>query len=212
MEVSGISRYFIAISLCLLGSCSLIDRRDYANIMDSQSFQDDFLVPNRDFEVIAGDSERGFWGEEDIRNRTPANAYDQAEIAYHQSLRQELMTLESRLNEDEYQNYSNARKFLRTDSERIYFLRLGPHEQGEYMAARGLVPLGRENRPEQARFSPGLSLGMSKYEVMQLWGQPDRRDYAGQPENENERWAYSRSGTTKYIYFEAGQVEGWTQR
>jgi hypothetical protein len=50
---------------------------------------------------------------------------------------------------------------------------------------------------------------MSKTQVLQSWGEPARVDIAGNPSNENERWLYSMNGASKYIYFEAGEVQGW---
>ena len=57
--------------------------------------------------------------------------------------------------------------------------------------------------------SNDVSLGMNKNDVLESMGRPLQVEIAGNPRNENERWLYDLNGASKYIYFEAGEVQGW---
>ncbi len=50
---------------------------------------------------------------------------------------------------------------------------------------------------------------MSKNDIVASLGKPARVEIAGNPSYENERWVYQFNGSSKYIYFESGVVQGW---
>ena len=50
---------------------------------------------------------------------------------------------------------------------------------------------------------------MSKVQVIDMWGRPARIEVAGNPSNENEKWAFYENGRVKFVYFEGGTVQGW---
>jgi hypothetical protein len=54
-----------------------------------------------------------------------------------------------------------------------------------------------------------VAIGMRKPDVLDSLGKPLRVEIAGNPRHENERWLYRLNGAPKYIYFEAGEVQGW---
>ncbi len=57
--------------------------------------------------------------------------------------------------------------------------------------------------------SDEIFVGMTKSEVRSVWGGPNRVEVAGNPREENERWAFYHNGEVKYVYFEQGIVQGW---
>jgi SNF2 family DNA or RNA helicase len=194
-------------------SCSQFHTgRTYLSEMEHDDSR--FFSPNEDFPVVAGDSGRTWNSEREQRERTPASEEDVAEVRAKRSLRQELADLENRQTEENLKLYEAHLRDLPTVSERIYFLKLSPYDRKDYLMARGLIREPKRSRsfdPEKSfrLRDQALSLGMSKTQVLQSWGEPARVDIAGNPSNENERWLYSMNGASKYIYFEAGEVQGW---
>lgn len=61
-----------------------------------------------------------------------------------------------------------------------------------------------------------ITLGMTREQVRQAWGEPRARDYAGDSASGNERWTYT-LGVSSYwsiqpkriVYFDRGLVAGW---
>jgi hypothetical protein len=78
----------------------------------------------------------------------------------------------------------------------------------------------REAVIEHASLSGDLVLGMNKYTVVSVWGNPTEIQTAGEPGSQNEKWIYSPSVSrrlrapaqmsgTKVVFFESGRVAGW---
>lgn len=205
----------ILLSTFILTSCSLFDYREHEMVMDTR-FDNDMWVPEKDFQVIPGDSGRSFRDRNEIRDRVPATARDKKERDYYQSLRQEIISLENRLSEREYEDYQKIRPKLGGLSEQIYFLRLSYREKMDYINSRRIqvkknyTVQGFNNYNFNQRQPVGI--GMSKSEVLERWGSPVQRQYAGSPSDQNEKWSYMVNGRQKYIYFEQGRVEGWTEQ
>jgi hypothetical protein len=173
-----------------------------------------FFGPGIDFPVVAGDSGRDWSTDREMRARTPATEEERAENQYKKSLRQELLTLEQLQSEESFNFYEKHKHQLSTISEKIYFLKLPPHERREYLLARGFIDESKistflQSERMLADRKQDILLGMTKNDVMESWGKPVRVDIAGNPRNENERWLYKMNGASKYIYFESGSVQGW---
>jgi hypothetical protein len=232
----NISNLLILLTLTTVSSCALMDRRDFSDQMNYR-FDEPMFRPNQDFMVMAGDTGRDYDSYEDIMSRTPANEKVGGDYRYEKSLQRELSYLERKMDDSEYFEYTRFKNRLGSTSEKIYFLRLSPSEQNEYLRLRKIearsqqISQNYENRRNvassnsyspysQGRRSPSafetikkdITLGMSKDDAVRSWGMPERRDIDGDPMLQNERWAYRRNGITKYIYFEGGKVEGWSEQ
>lgn len=79
-------------------------------------------------------------------------------------------------------------------------------------------PRRRKSRSSSARDSEeavarDIALGMNRFEVSRLWGDPREVQPSGNPEYGNERWLYwnglSYLSSEKVVYFENGRVVGW---
>lgn len=194
-------------------SCSMLDRRDHFAVMDDR-FGGEMFRPYDDFEVVPGDEGR-FTQSEGLLGRVPATAEQNGNRTFNRSIFNELQSLENRLSDSDYEEYMQVKGALNSDHERIYYLRLLPYEKAQYLSARNIRIEKKYISASDFRRAPAssnIALGMGKNEVLGTWGQPDRRDYAGRPEEGNERWAYHQGGRTRYIYFESGQVDGWTEQ
>lgn len=198
-------------AILMLSSCSLLDSREFYDQMDTR-FDQAMFRPAEDFQVVPGD--RGhYMDESEMMGRVPATSSMNESSRYDSSIARELYSLEAQLNEEDYEVYSQVRGQLGSDYERIYYLRLHPAEKHQYLSARGIAPKRYYSAQEAVRGPvANISLGMGKSDVLSYWGEPDRRDYAGNPQLGNERWAYNRNGRVKYVYFESGQVEGWAEQ
>lgn len=215
-------------SFYLFTSCSMFERRDFIDEMGYE-FDQPMFQANRDFMVVPGDTGRPHRTISEINDRTPATYEDEQDFRYKQSLQRELVGLENKLTDAEYEEYLKYKNKLGGTSEKIYYLRLSSAQKLSYLQSRRLTTpktsistnrssFYRSNASANYRRPSGefpkindVALGMSKDDVVQNWGQPERRDIAGNPSLENERWAYRKNGSVKYIYFEAGRVEGWTE-
>ncbi len=196
-------------------SCAFMEHRDFEAQMDPlQANNDPLFMPNRDFAVVPGDTGRYFRTHNEINDRTPATTQMREKDLYNNSIKRELAGLENNMDDAKYQEYIRIRSSLGSDSEKIYYLRLSQKDKREYLQLRRIeVPryyTVRESR--MAAYNSEVIMGMGKKDVLRSWGQPDRKDVSGDPQYQNERWAYSRNGKVKYIYFEGGQVGGWTER
>lgn len=193
-------------------SCSqFLTHRDYLTEMEHDDST--FFKPREDFQVVSGDEGKAWETNTERRERTPASESDLQEDLGRRSLKQELRNLEGKLSENSLEFYEQYKHRLVTTSERIYFLKLTIREKKDYLASRGL--LKKENQQVDSReqmYSQRQSqviTGMTKSAVMNNLGQPRSVEVAGNPSFENERWLYSVNGATRYIYFEAGRVQGW---
>lgn len=219
------SKLLILFTLFGFMSCSLMERRDFSDQMD-YDLDEPMFRANQDFMVVPGDSGRGHRSMAEIQRRTPATQKNRADLTYRASLKGELINLENQLSDREYFQYSQYASKIGTVSERIYFLKLTPWDREEYLQLRRLKDTSYSNsRPNRNyQSSPqrqiaghfvdssagkDVRLGMGMSDVAANWGEPLRRDVAGQSEHQNERWTYRRNGQVKYIYFGGGKVEGW---
>ena len=120
----------------------------------------------------------------------------------------------------EREQYYRNKPYLRTDRERIEFLKLDSYEtRARWLAAKGIDGSSTSHPPEiQALVDVNdISLGMTKQAVKDSWGEPELVEVAGNPMYGNERWHYSEQlpSTEGYltehrlVYFEGGRVAGW---
>ena len=226
----------ILISFLLLTSCSMFERRDYSEIMDEYGMSDEPLFrANRDFMVISGDEGRDYRTSSEIRKRTPASEKEYLDDLHNRSLARELRVYEQRLSDDEYHKFDSIREQIGSTSQQIYYLSLSRRERMNYLSLRRITPSRRftvqdfnrstygsskslnstsNNYRGIASYAPphDVALGMSMEQVVGNWGRPDQRDIAGNPSNKNERWAFHRNGKTKFVYFEQGHVQGWSEQ
>jgi hypothetical protein len=191
-----------------LSSCSqFMTHRDYVAEMERDDSS--FFNPRVDFPVVAGDTGRDWESTSDRKNRTPASVDEIQDNKSRRFLTQELRKLEGQQSDNALEQYEKNKHHFKTTSEKIYFLKLSQFERKDYLASRGFIK--EESSPRQifAMRDSNVASGMSKSQVMENWGQPNRVEVAGNPSYENERWLYSVNGATKYIYFESGVVRGW---
>lgn len=182
----------------------------------SEMNQDDssFFTAGEDFPVLAGDTGKSWRSNKEIASRTPASEEELFERRSERSLRDELSGLENSQNEHALNFYQLHKHKFGNISEKIYFLKLPNSERKDYLENRGFIDPVQES-PKTAfdkmrtKRNSDVILGMSKDDVRGNLGKPQRVEIAGNPSYENERWAYTYNGATKYIYFESGRVEGW---
>jgi hypothetical protein len=207
------TRYLFPIILLTFSACAEFPvGRSYLSEMDHDDSS--FYRPDEDFPVVGGDAEvAGMSMDEYRKKRMPRSEEDKSGDRQTQFLRQELRALESAQSEEESEHYNQYKKKFATSSERIYYLKLSPGERRQYLQDRGFVegpkrlPASFSNSFERRRTE--VLVGMSKTDVMGSMGRPSRVEFAGNPSNENERWLYQQKGSSKYIYFESGVVQGW---
>ena len=204
---------FLTLLLSATGCTQFHTGRSFLSAMENDDSR--FFHPSDDFPVVAGDSGR-FWNTDDEqKRRTPASEQDLVQSRSQRLLSQELRDLEQSESEEGQNFYENHRHQLQTTSEKIYFLKLPHHERRDYLMSRGFI---KEQASTQVLAQPErmfglrkqeIQIGMTKTDVAASWGKPVKVEFAGNPQNENERWLYKMNGAPKYIYFEAGQVQGW---
>ncbi|MBI2521488.1 MAG: hypothetical protein HYV97_13805 [Bdellovibrio sp.] len=206
--------------LSLFGGCAaLLQSRTYSEQMEQSD--DNFLTPGKDFPVASGDTGKQYLSRDELRSRTPAGRYEQAERVEHQSLREELAEMESNLSPEEFERYERLKGQFVGDSERIYFLRLSPSERHHYLQTLGIQSVNATpDRPSYSaltyirsyqRTSREIYLGMDRDQVVDRWGRPDQVEIAGHPREGNERWTFYDNGRSKHVFFEGGRVQGWGQ-
>ncbi len=202
----------LSLLLTATGCTQFHTGRSFLTAMENDDSR--FFNPTDDFPVVTGDTGR-FWNtENEQKRRTPASDEDVAQSRSQRLLNQELRNLESSESEEGVNFYESHRHQLQTTSEKIFFLKLPPHERRDYLMSRGFIAEPKSHVLSQPERMFGIrkqdiQLGMSKSDVAASWGKPVRVEVAGNPQNENERWLYKMNGASKYIYFEAGQVQGW---
>ena len=201
--------FSISASLTLVG-CSMTGRSFLTEMEQDDS---SYFTPREDFPVVAGDTGRSWRNKREIKSRTPASLSEQLQDREANSLDSQLHQLETAQSEGASRHYEQYKKRLGSTSERIYFLQLPSKADREhYLNSRGLleVPSYTAYEMGHAAEQSELLVDMSKEDVLQSWGRPERIDIAGKASYENERWVYQRDGAVKYIYFEGGKVGGWT--
>ncbi len=206
------TRYLIPTILLTLSACAEFPTgRSYLSEMEHDDSS--FYRPDEDFPVVGGDAEvTGMSMDEYRRNRLPRTEEEKSYDREAQVLRHELKALEGSQSEEEFEFYQKYKKKFATNSEKIYYLKLPRGERRQYLQDRGFI----ENpRRSPASLSHSIStnrqvgMGMTKNDVVASMGRPTRVEVAGNPSFENERWLYQVNGSSKYIYFESGVVQGW---
>ena len=201
-----------------LSSCAFMENRTFINEMERES--DGVFVAGRDFRTVPGDNGQAFRSREEIMMRTPATEMTTQERQEYKSMQSELSMKEEKLQGYDREMYDSVSPYFETMEERLYYLSLSPQERDQWVeyrqmsisrpvktykpATRGIAsvdPMGMSDRQ--------LTQGMSKQQVMTLWGRPARVEVAGDPGNENERWSYNNNGAVQQVYFENGAVAGW---
>ena len=199
--------------LILSTSCAeFYTGRTYLSEMERESST--YFNPEDDFPVVAGDTGEMSISDEERQARTPASIHDIQSRSFNSALKHELRDLENSQSEGDQKLYNTYKHRMASTSDRIYFLKLPPHERREYLEARGFIEAPKAAGPsdEQIRFGVRrneVMLGMKKNDVLDSLGKPERVEIAGNPSYQNERWAYRVNGNTTYIYFESGEVQGW---
>lgn len=212
----------LALSLLLLlsGCAGLLENRTFIDQMDHES--DGFFVAGRDFPTTPGDSGYAYRSHNEIMDRTPLSGRSLQESREEMSLYGELRKKERAMNVYDKQLYSQVEHYIDDPSEKIYFIGLTTSEKMDYLASKDISferPRRNNNVSDNYRsiasvrprglHDRAIQLGMSKDQVMQIWGRPQRVEVAGNPRNENERWLFYDNNGMHYVYFERGSVQGW---
>ena len=230
------------ILVALTSGCSMLEHRDFESEMTYDQFNSPMFMPGEDFDTIPGDNGRFYYEDPSVvKSRIPATAEQREHSKYNTSIKKELYSLENALSDQEFSDYRKLHAQFANDSERIYFLSLPAAQKRSYLESKGIVESTSsvQNRrydsgrhypqvtspsrsvasvarswgdSSEANGSSSIMLGMTKYDVSSLLGPPDRREVAGNPQYENERWTYTKNGKVQYIYFENGAVGGWSRR
>lgn len=211
----------------------MFTNRTFIDEMDREDGE--YWVPGQDFQVTAGDSGQAYRSRGEINRRTPAVGMNKRTYEEEESIRRELIRRENALTEREFSQYREAQSSFTTDSERIYYLSLSPYERelylqskdgnaaDSYSSGRAPASFGDMNYPKSHQmntldliapavpeYGPEINVGMAKDQVLEMWGRPARVDVAGDPRYQNERWSFYQNGQMKTVYFENGQVQGWS--
>ena len=200
------------------GCADLFLNRTYQSqmLMD----RDDFFVAGRDFPVVPGDRDNPFRSAAEIQQRTPASGPEELRHQREDALKAELAQKESMLSGSEYQKYLKAKESLGGISERIYYLNLNPQDRATYLVSLGVNeyqarPLTYQQQRNQFFLLSGqdytaqeLERGMTKEQLLHLYGQPAKVEVAGNPAYQNERWSFKVNGRWQWVYLENGRVVG----
>ena len=141
-------------------------------------------------------------------------------LAYRQILRRQEKTLEGK---SEREQYYKAKPYLKTDAERLQFLRLeSTGARDRYLNSKGINGDSIAHPPEMQSLieQSDIGAGMTRQAVKEAWGAPDDVEVAGNPMYGNEKWKYSEQVTSsegymterRTVYFESGRVVGWETR
>ena len=205
----------IILTLLLSGCAGILSNRDFINEMNGIS--DGFFQAGDDFPVISGDIGKQYRSREEIIQRTPAsiNTYENRKIDL--SLLNEREGLEQDLSLREKKEYLIDRKYLSTESEKIYYLGLNSRERKHYVSIKANFNSNMESNYIVKAITRGelrsknINIGMSKKDVIDQWGNPSQVEFAGEPHYQNEKWTFRSTGLEKTLYFENGLVKGWEQ-
>lgn len=203
----------LGVYLVINTSCSsFLPDRSYIEEMERES--DPFFQAGKDFPVVGGDNGNAYRSRDEIKKRTPASERDRNQIKEQESIRQELLQKEAELPEEFLGQYSKDKRYLSTDSDKLYYLSLSQPERNGYISVKKQdiqedQGKGKDFMEKHSIRSAELYLGMPKSQVVEIWGKPARIEIAGNPKNQNERWSFLEDGSLKQVYFEAGKVQGW---
>ncbi|MFA6236686.1 MAG: hypothetical protein WC635_05100 [Bacteriovorax sp.] len=197
----------------MVSACSgFLPDRSYIEEMNRES--DPILQAGKDFPVVSGDTGEAYRSREEIKKRTPASARSSKKEKEIASIKEELEQKEADIPEEILEQYGKDKKYLPTDSDKLYYLSLDQADRKNYIRIKRqdmASDLGKDQDFVQRRsvHSGEVYLGMPKSQVIQAWGKPSKVEIAGNPQNQNERWSFFEDGSLKQIYFENGKVQGW---
>lgn len=100
-------------------------------------------------------------------------------------------------------------------SEKLYYLSLGPEGKDYYINTKkdDQKDAALKEKEFMGRHSihyVELKKGMTKEQLTGIMGRPNRVEFAGKRQNQNEKWIYFEDGSTHLIYLEGGVVDGWS--
>jgi len=198
-------------TVALTSSCALmLPDRSFIDEMERESM----YTPGRDFPVVSGDTGDVRIGREELMSRTPSSERAIRLNKEAVSIEQELIQKEDVMTEEEKEKYAMDKKFLQTNSDKLYYLSLDSFDRSSYISTKKAdlkddMERGKNMVQKRSIHSGELFLGMDKNEVMEMWGKPARVEIAGNPANQNERWSFREDGNIRQVYFEGGKVQGW---
>lgn len=198
--------------LYLSGCAEFLPDRSFIEEMNRES--DPFWQAGRDFPIVGGDTGEAYRSRSEVKKRTPSSERARKQQQEALSIKQELDEKEADLPDHLLEQYSKDKKYLPTDSDKLYYLSLAESERANYVRIKRedmAEDLGKNQDFVQKRSIHGreVYLGMPKSHVVQAWGKPTRIEIAGNPKHQNERWTFLEDGSVKQIYFEDGKVQGW---
>lgn len=185
---------FFLISLSVLSSCGLIERRQGYNeyALSDQSIEPYQMLQNRKLTM------------------------KEAELLEKKA---NLRRLEKNLSSnEERQQYQKSKVFFKDLDDNVEFLSLPDVNSRERWLNANAGPQQRFARDIAKIIESGdIAIGMSRDAVRESWGRPRVIDYSGHKELGNERWVYQDSKPTsdgfeemqKIVFFKAGVVVGW---
>lgn len=203
----------LSVVLVISTSCSsFMPDRSFIEEMNRES--DPFLQAGRDFPVVSGDTGEAYRSREEVKQRTPSSERARQQKREVESIKQELENKEADIPEEYLEQYSKDKKYLPSDSDKLYYLSQSLEDRAEYIKVKSQdmsEDLGKNQDFVQKRsvHAGEVYLGMAKSQVVQVWGKPTRVEIAGNPKHQNERWSFVEDGSVKQIYFESGKVHGW---
>ncbi len=194
------------------GCAGFLPDRSFIEEMNREN--DPYFQAGKDFSVVSGDSGEAYRSKEEIQKRTPSSERSRQQRKEQVSLRQELDQKEADIPDELLGQYSKDKKYLPTDSDKLYYLSLSNSERGSYINLKKQdmqddQGKGQDFIQKHSIHNNELYLGMEKPQVIEAWGKPSRVEIAGNPKNQNERWSFIEDGNVKQIYFESGKVQGW---
>ena len=210
------SKILLFSTLTLSYGCA--DLFGHRSFVGSMNREEAFYNPGEDFPVTAGDSGDIKRSADEVAARTPESHYESMQRRESLMIKRELASLEAKLSPEELSSYNVHSRYLETESEKIYYLNLPASKRMDYLSSRRLASgteydtngsFGHLRRPASI-LDRELFLGMGKEAVVESWGRPHRVDVAGDPRHQNERWSFYSNGQVKTVYFERGQVQGWS--
>ncbi|GAB4016103.1 MAG: hypothetical protein Fur0010_15690 [Bdellovibrio sp.] len=205
--------------LSMMSSCAFMENRTFITEMEHET--DGIFVPGRDFRMVPGDSGKAYRSSEDIMLRTPATEMKREQRDELKSMQSELARKEEKLQGYDRELYDSVSPYFESIEERLYYLSLSSTDREQWVDYRQMsinkpVKTYRPSSRSIASIDPiGMSSdrqiyqGMTKQDVVSMWGRPARVDVAGDPRNQNERWSYYVNGAMQYVFFENGVVAGW---
>ena len=163
--------------------------------------------------------DRKNWEREGARSELGPLASDKA-IGLRQAVRREEKQLDG---QQAKEMYYKARPFLKSDAERLQFLRLDSEPARErFLAVRGVAGESVTHPPEIQDLieQNDIAYGMTMQAVQAAWGAAERKEVAGNPMYGNQKWYYSEQVTSsegyttehRTVIFEGGVVVGWDTR